>query len=161
MTYKQRSTVILMALMLICLAAGAIGGVVTAGSVTTWYPTLVKPSWNPPTWLFGPVWTALYLMMAVAMWLVWKSDPKFQTIKTPALLFGAQLLLNVAWPFLFFGAKSPGLAVIIILALWLTIAATIFAFALHSRVASFLLVPYIAWVSFASALNISIWQLNP
>ncbi len=98
--------------------------------------------------------------MAVAMWLVWKTDPTWARIKPAAILFGSQLLLNVAWSFLFFGARSPGLALIDIIALWLAIVATIYAFSKHSKWAAWLLIPYLAWVSFASVLNFTIWRLN-
>lgn len=139
-----------------CVAVGGLGGFATAQSVVEWYPTLNKPSWTPPSWLFGPVWTLLYLMMAVAAWLVWRAGNS----KGALILFWAQLALNLAWSFLFFGARSPTLGLIDIILLWIAIAATIFAFALHNRVAAFLLVPYLAWVSFATALNSAIYLLN-
>jgi translocator protein len=140
----------------LCIAVGGLAGFATASSVSDWYPALNKPSWTPPGWLFGPVWTVLYVMIAVAGWLVWlKPDSK-----GALLLWSGQLLLNFAWSFLFFGARSPGLGLMCIIAMWLAIAATIFAFALKSRPAAFLLVPYLMWVSFAMALNTAIWQLN-
>lgn len=139
-----------------CVAVGGLGGFATAQSVVEWYPTLNKPSWTPPSWLFGPVWTLLYLMMAVAAWLVWRAGNS----KGALILFWAQLALNLAWSFLFFGARSPILGLLDIILLWIAIAATIFAFALHSRKAAFLLVPYLAWVSFATALNSAIYLLN-
>jgi translocator protein len=140
----------------LCLSVAAVGGFATASSVIDWYPTLNKPSWNPPSWLFGPVWTVLYIMMAVAAWLVWKQDDS-----RPALiLWGGQLALNLAWSFLFFGARSPILGLIDIIAMWLSIAATIFLFAQKSRVAAYLMVPYLCWVSFATALNAAIVMLN-
>jgi translocator protein len=140
----------------LCLSVAAVGGFATASSVIDWYPTLNKPSWNPPSWLFGPVWTVLYIMMAVAAWLVWKQDGS-----RPALiLWGGQLALNLAWSFLFFGARSPILGLIDIIAMWLAIAATIFLFAQKSRVAAYLMVPYLCWVSFATSLNAAIYMLN-
>ncbi len=139
-----------------CFAVAAIGGLTTAQSLADWYPTLRQPSWQPPSWLFGPVWTVLYAMMAVAAWLVWQKGDS----KTAMFLFFGQLALNLAWPILFFGAHSPGLALMNIGMLWLAIAATIFAFAMKSRTAAFMMVPYIMWVSFASALNAAIWMLN-
>jgi translocator protein len=147
---------VLAGFVVLCLGVAALGGFATAQSVSEWYPTLNKPSWTPPSWLFGPVWTVLYLLMAVAAWLVWKTGGA----RTAMILFGAQLLLNLAWPFLFFGARLPGLGLVEIVMLWLAVAATIFAFALHSRVAAFLMVPYLCWVSFATALNAAIWMLN-
>jgi translocator protein len=140
----------------LCLGVGAIGGFATTHSVVDWYPTLVRPSWTPPSWLFGPVWTLLYVMMAVAAWRVWRRGDE----RVPMLLFGAQLALNLAWSILFFGAKSPGLALVDIVALWLAIAASIYAFAMKDRIAAFLMVPYLCWVSFALALNSAIWMLN-
>jgi translocator protein len=140
----------------LCLAVGFLAGMVTAPAVAEWYPTLVKPSWRPPNWLFAPAWTALYIMMAVAAWLVWKAGDA----KPALLLWGGQLLLNFAWSFLFFGARSPVLGLIDIVLLWLAIAATIFAFSFKSRAAAFLMVPYLCWVSFATALNAAIVMLN-
>jgi translocator protein len=152
----MRQWLVLAGILVLCLAVGGLGGFATAQSVVDWYPALNKPSWTPPSWLFGPVWTVLYIMMAVAAWLVWKAGEA----KGALLLFGAQLLLNLAWSFLFFGAKSPGLGLINICVLWLAIAATIFAFSLRSRIAGFMMVPYLAWVSFATALNTAIYLLN-
>ena len=140
----------------LCLAVAGLAGFATAQSVVHWYPTLAKPSWTPPGWLFGPVWTVLYILMGVAAWRVWLKGQA----RTALWLFGAQLLLNLAWSFLFFGARSPGLGLVDIVALWLAIAATIFAFAQLSRGAALLLVPYLAWVSFAMALNAKIFLLN-
>lgn len=152
----MRSWLVLAGFVVLCLAVAALGGWVTVQAVAEWYPTLNKPSWTPPSWLFGPVWTVLYIMMAVAAWLVWKAGQA----KVALLLFGAQLLLNLAWSFLFFGARSPGLGLIDIVLLWLAIAATIFAFSLRSRLAAYLMVPYLCWVSFATALNAAIFVLN-
>ncbi len=152
----MRSWMMLAGFLVLCLVVAGLGGWVTAQSVLEWYPTLNKPSWTPPSWLFGPVWTALYVMMAVAAWLVWKAGQS----KGALLLFGAQLLLNLAWSFLFFGARSPGLALIDIAVLWLAIAAMIFAYAFRSRLAAYLTVPYLAWVSFAMALNAAVFMLN-
>lgn len=152
----MRNGLALVGFVVLCLAVGALGGWATAQSVAEWYPTLAKPSWTPPPWLFAPVWTVLYILMGVSAWLVWKTGEA----KVPMLLFGAQLLLNLAWSFLFFGARSPGLALIDIAALWVAIAAMIFAYAFRSRLAAFLMVPYLAWVSFAMALNAAIFMLN-
>lgn len=152
----MRQVLVLAGFVALCLAVAALGGFATFQSVAEWYPTLNKPSWTPPSWLFGPVWTLLYIMMAVAAWLVWRAGEA----RAAMILFGAQLLLNLAWSFLFFGARSPVLGLIDIVALWLAIAATIFAFAMRSRLAAFLMLPYLCWVSFATALNASIWMLN-
>ena len=143
----------LVAWVTLCFAAAA-GGMFF--SPDDWYAGLVKPVWQPPAWLFGPVWTVLYIMMAVAAWLVWRAG----NARAALMLFGGQLLLNLAWSFLFFGARSPGLALLDIATLWLAIAATIFAFSFKSRIAAFMMVPYLCWVSFATALNAAIWTLN-
>ncbi|MFN0191743.1 MAG: TspO/MBR family protein [Aestuariivirga sp.] len=144
----------------VCLGTGALGGWITADSVKTWYPTLNKPSWNPPDWVFAPVWTTLYVMMAVAAWLVWKKDVRFSGVRAALILFFVQLALNLMWSALFFGARSPGLALMEIAVLWLAVAATLYAFISLSRPAGLLLIPYLAWVSFATVLNFSIWRLN-
>jgi translocator protein len=140
----------------LCFAVSALAGWVTVDAVTTWYPTINKPSWTPPSWLFAPAWAVLYFMMAIAAWLVWKAG----NAKTALILFFGQLLLNLAWSFLFFGARSPVLGLIDSVAMWLAIAATIFAFSFRSRLAAFLMVPYLCWVSFATALNAAIVMLN-
>jgi translocator protein len=137
----------------LCLAVGSGAGYMTAQSVLTWYPTLVKPWFNPPSWLFAPVWTVLYIMMAVAAWLVWLR-------KGSLVLFYVQLALNFLWTFLFFNQQSPGLALIEIVAMWIAILATILGFWKVDRRAGWLMVPYLAWVSFAGFLNASIWWLN-
>jgi translocator protein len=152
----MKQWLVLVGLVALCLAVGIGAGLVTAPAVTEWYPTLNKPSWNPPSWVFAPVWTILYTMMAVAAWLVWKQG----NARTALILFFAQLALNFAWSMLFFGARSPGLGLIDIIAMWIAISATIFAFAMKSRLAAFLMVPYLAWVSFALALNVAIYSLN-
>jgi tryptophan-rich sensory protein len=125
-----------------------------------WYASLKKPSWNPPGWVFGPVWTTLYVMMAVAAWLVWKRGG-FSSQRPALVLFLAQLALNAAWTPLFFGLHRPGLAFAEILLLWLAIAAALAAFRPVSRAAAWLLTPYLAWVSFAAVLNFALWRLNP
>jgi translocator protein len=147
---------VLAGLVALCLGVGAIGGAVTAPAVLEWYPTLNKPSWNPPSWLFAPVWTVLYVMMAVAAWLVWKTGNS----RAALTLWAGQLVLNLAWSILFFGARAPGLGLIEIVVMWLAIAATIFLFAKKSKVAAYLMVPYLCWVSFAAALNLAIVLLN-
>jgi translocator protein len=152
----MRTWLVLAAFIALCLGAGFVASFATMQSVVEWYPTLNKPSWTPPNWLFAPVWTVLYIMMAVAAWLVWRAGNS----KTALFLFFGQLLLNVAWSFLFFGAQSPLLGLINIVLMWLAIAVTIFAFAMRSRLAAFLMVPYICWVSLATALNASIYMLN-
>ena len=139
----------------ICLAAGAIGSIFTSKSVSTWYSTINKPSFNPPNWLFGPVWTTLFILMGVALYLVWTIGDK-QAI----IFFAVQLLLNILWSVLFFGLKAPFFAFIEIIILWAAILMTIFVFYKVSPKAAYLLVPYILWVTFAAILNFSIWRLN-
>ncbi len=140
--------------------AGIIGSVFTAPSIPTWYATLVRPEFSPPNWIFAPVWTTLFALMGIAAFLVWNKGLKRQDIKIALSMFIIQLVLNTLWSILFFGMQNPGAALIEIVVLWLAILATILTFAKISRVAAWLLVPYIAWVSFAAYLNYSIWILN-
>jgi benzodiazapine receptor len=140
-------------------AAAAVGGAATSSSVGTWYAALQKPSFNPPAWVFGPVWTVLYLMMAIAAWLIWLKHG-IADAQLPLALFGLQLALNMAWSVLFFGLRNPGLALVDIALLWLAIVATLVAFWRLSPAAGALLLPYLAWVSFAAILNYSLWALN-
>ncbi len=149
----------LVASILLCFAAAGVGAAFTSMLVATWYQELVKPAWAPPDWVFGPVWTALYLSMAVAAWLVWKRYG-FAGARGPLLLFAVQLALNAAWSGLFFGLRSPALALAEILLLLAAVAATALAFWQRSRVAGLLLVPYLLWATFATALNFTIWRLN-
>ncbi len=145
--------------MLICFSAGGLGGLATTQGLEGWYETLSKPTWNPPSWVFGPVWSALYCMMGIAAWLVWRSG-EWQQIKQAISLFVAQLALNSVWSVLFFGFQQPGWACVEIVFLWLAILATTIAFFRRSKVAAMLLTPYLFWVSFASILNFTIWSLN-
>lgn len=145
--------------LIVCFAAAGIGGAVTTPKIGTWYTTLAKPNWNPPNWIFGPVWSALYFCMAVAAWLVWWQGGVEQAA-LPLGLFAVQLILNVLWSFIFFGLERPGLAFIEVLLLWVAIAVTMLTFWQRSLVAGILFLPYLAWVSFASFLNFTIWRLN-
>jgi tryptophan-rich sensory protein len=141
-------------------AVGATSGFFTISGVESWYQTINKPSWNPPSWIFGPVWTTLYVMMGIALFLVWKSDASEGVKKTAISLFAVQLILNFFWSFIFFNQQQPGWALVEIIAMWVFILLTIFAFAKVSKPAAWLLVPYISWVSFATILNYTIWELN-
>ncbi|TWU28958.1 TspO/MBR family protein [Novipirellula artificiosorum] len=143
----------------ICLGAGGIGAIATTSEIESWYKTIETPSWNPPDYVFGPVWTTLFIMMAVAAWRVWKQEG-FKPAATPLTLFAAQLGLNVAWSWVFFGMHQPGWAFVEIVILWLAIVATTVAFFRRSKVAGGLMLPYLAWVSFASVLNFAIWRMN-
>lgn len=139
----------------LCLAVGALGGWVTATSVKDWYPTLAKPSFNPPNWVFGPVWTILYAMMGIAAWRVWR------IAGTAALpLFALQLALNLGWSVAFFGLHAIGAAVVVILLLEAAILGTILMFRRIDGLAAALLLPYALWVAFATVLNVAIWRLN-
>lgn len=132
----------------------------TMGAVRDWYPSLVRPSFAPPSWVFGPVWTALYLMMGVAAFLVWQRGLARPDVRLALGLFVAQLVLNGLWSILFFGMRSPGLAFVEIVALWVLIVLTLWTFWRVSPLAGGLLVPYLAWVTFAAALNFGFWWLN-
>ncbi len=143
----------------ICFLAAAIGSWCTAGSVKTWYPALLKPAGTPPGWVFGPAWTTLYLLMGTAAWLVWRQRSASDVTLALALFF-AQLALNATWSFVFFGMRRPGLALLEILVLLAAIIAMMANFAPLSRLAFWLMTPYVAWVSYATFLNFSIWRLN-
>ena len=143
----------------ICLGAGGLGAIATTPEIDGWYKTLLKPSWNPPAAVFGPVWTTLFIMMGVAVWLVWKK-PGFRTAKLAMAMFAFQLALNVAWSWIFFRLHEPGWAFVEIVTLWLSIAATAALFLKHRKLAGLLMLPYLAWVSFASVLNFTLWRLN-
>lgn len=142
------------------LAVGGATGVATAPAIATWYRTLEKPSWNPPDAVFGPVWTVLYLLMGLALVQIWRLDRRRRDVRLALTLFALQLVLNAAWTLLFFGARRPDLALAEIVALDLTILATAIAFARLRPAAGGLLVPYLAWVSFALVLNAEIVRLN-
>jgi translocator protein len=140
--------------------AGVIGSVFTVLAIPNWYSTLVKPALNPPSWVFGPVWTTLYALMGIAAWLVWKSGWERKEVKIALGLFSTQLFLNAIWSIIFFGLHGPGWALVDIAMLWLAIVWTMIVFYKISKPAAYLLVPYLLWVSFASYLNYSIWVLN-
>lgn len=141
------------------LAVGAIAGIATSNNVNTWYPELNKPSFNPPNWLFGPVWTVLYIMMGISLYLVW-NKPAGEPRRRAITVFFIQLALNFLWSFVFFEWHQIGWALADISLLWLTLLWCIILFAKIHRTAAWLLVPYILWVSFATALNASIFMLN-
>ena len=143
----------------ICFAVAASGSVFTAGSVKTWYPGLLKPPGTPPPWVFGPVWSTLYLLMATSAWLVWRQRDH-QDVRLALTLFAAQLILNGLWSYIFFGLRRPAAALIEIIVLLLAIAATVITFAEYSRLSFWLMTPYLAWVTYASYLNFGIWRLN-
>ena len=144
----------------ICLFAGFLGSFFTIPAIPTWYATLAKPSFAPPNWLFFPVWTILFVMMGISLYLVWRRGLEGQQVKNALVIFAVQLILNVLWSAAFFGLRSPLSGLIEISILWISIAFTIMIFMKISRTAGLLLIPYIIWVSFAAVLNFMIWRLN-
>lgn len=148
----------LIATITICLSAGAIGSVFTVSSIDTWYRGLNKPAFTPPDWLFAPAWTTLYILMGVSLYLVWSGG--FSKNQSAIGIFFLQLILNAIWSIIFFGLKNPELALAEIIVLWLVIIWTIWAFFPIAKIAAYLLVPYLVWVTFASFLNLSIVFLN-
>jgi translocator protein len=142
----------------LCLGLGIGSGFSTVDAIQNWYQFVNKPSWNPPNWLFGPVWTVLYIMMGISVALVWHTY--HATSKKAIIVFCIQFALNLAWSFLFFNMHQPFLALIEIIAMWCFIVYTIILFARIHQSAAYLLLPYISWVSFAAILNYTIWQLN-
>ena len=144
----------------LCLVIGALGAAVVATSVDTWYADLAKPPFTPPDRLFGPVWTALYVLMAIAAWRVWRAADR-DTRRGPLTLFALQLALTLGWTVVFFGLQKIGAAVATIVVLDVGVVVTTLAFRTIDRWAGLLMVPYLAWVVFATVLNIAIWRLNP
>lgn len=150
--------------------AAAVGSLATSPAIPTWYATLVKPVWTPPNWLFGPVWTTLYILMGISFYLVWlKGSGRWAKLKgwlgikqpkAPVYAYGIQLVLNALWSVLFFGLQSPLLGLVGIVFLWFSIAITIGLFYNVDRRAAWLLVPYIVWVTIAANLNMFVWVLN-
>lgn len=155
----SRQAVGLVAWLVVSLAAGAIGSVASVGA-DDFYRQLARPAWAPPARLFGPVWTGLYVSMGVAAWLVWR-ERGVQGARTALLLFLLQLAPNALWSWLFFAWRQGALALADILVLWAGIVATLVAFWRIRPLAGALLLPYLAWLSFAAALNYTLWQLNP
>ncbi len=149
-----RSSLVLAGFILITFCAPLAGMFSLPG---VWYAALSKPTWNPPAWIFGPVWTLLYLMMAIAAWLIWKREGW----RRPLWLYVVQLLLNAAWTPIFFGAHQLGWALLEIMVLWIAVLLTLLNFRCVSRTAAWLFVPYLAWVTFAAFLNFTLWRLNP
>ena len=153
---RLKAVLALVGWLALCFSAASLGAFFIPGE---WYATLKKPSWNQPGWIFGPIWSALHTMMAVAAWLVWRRGG-FAAQRRPLVLFLAQLVLNAAWTPLFFGLHRPGIDFAEIVLLWLAIAASIAAFRPVSHLAAWLLAPYLAWVSFAAFLKLTLWRLN-
>jgi benzodiazapine receptor len=156
---RRQELVGLAGFVLLCLAGSALGGLATSSSVGTWYQTLAKPSFNPPDWVFAPVWTTLYIFMAIAGWRVWRT-PNAQPGTHALQVFYVQLALNLLWSFLFFGMQAIGLALVEIITLLVAIVVTTVLFWRIDRPAGVLFLPYIMWVAFASLLNSALWVLN-
>lgn len=144
-----------------CQCAGLIGSVFTRSAIPTWYATLQKPPFTPPNWLFLPAWVTLYVLMGISAFLIWRKGLDDRRIRTALIIFLIQLILNALWSIVFFGLESPLYGVIVIIALWVAILFTLLRFFKISKAAGILLIPYIIWVSFAAALNTSIFVLNP
>lgn len=144
----------------ICLVVGMIGSLLTYPAISTWYAGLIKPFFNPPGWLFGPVWTILYILMGVSLFLIWEKGIKDKKVRIALKFFGIQLFLNGIWSPIFFGLKNPLFALVVIVLMWFAIRKTIIVFAEIDEKAGRLLYPYLVWVSFASVLNFSVWLLN-
>jgi translocator protein len=144
---------------LLAFAAAGIGAAATSTSVQTWYAGLRKPSWGPPNWLFAPVWTTLYILMAVAAWRAWHIGPHASARRTVSL-YSAQLTLNALWSVLFFGLRQPGAALVEVIGLWTILVILFVRFWRIDRLAGALWLPYVVWVSFAAALNAAVWSLN-
>ncbi|OGC42903.1 TspO protein [candidate division WOR-3 bacterium RBG_13_43_14] len=155
----MRSYIKLIISLLVCLGSGFIGSIFTTPRISTWYTTLQKPAFNPPNWLFGPVWTMLFILMGIALFIIWNKD-NVPGARAAIFIFAVQLIFNILWSIVFFGLKSPIGGIFMIIILWILIVITIFFFYRQSLVAGVLLVPYLLWVSFASVLNIAIYLLN-
>lgn len=150
----------LVASIVICQLAGVIGSIFTVPSIQTWYVTLEKPFFTSPNWVFSPVWITLYCLMGISLFLVWRKGIATPGVKKALVLFAIQLILNALWSIVFFGLQSPLAGLVVIVILWVTILLTIISFSKVSRAAGLILIPYIAWVSIASALNAALFLLN-
>ena len=159
-TLKKSEILKLVVSILIPLIAGFIGSIATFSSIPTWYTTLTKPTWAPPNWVFGPVWTTLFILMGIALFLVWRQGLWRRDVKIAIIIFAVQLVLNVLWSVIFFGLQSLTGGLIEIVFLWIAILATIIAFYRISKVAGILLLPYLTWVTIASYLTYTVYLLN-
>ena len=151
----------LVASIILCQLAGFIGSLATIPAIPTWYESLKRPSFNPPNWIFGPVWTGLYTLMGISFFMVWQKRADHPQVKTALVFFFIQLILNALWSVAFFGLRSPLSGLMDIVLLWIAILLTIKSFFKISKTAALLLLPYFLWVSFAVLLNFSLWILNP
>ncbi|MFC1987106.1 TspO/MBR family protein [Chloroflexota bacterium] len=158
---QPKNIIKLLVSVIICQCAGLIGSIFTTPAIPTWYATLAKPPFTPPNWLFAPAWLTLYLLMGISAFIIWLQGIDKRQVRLALIIFATQLALNTLWSVVFFGLKSPLYGAMVIIALWITILFTILNFWKLSKVAGWLLLPYIGWVTFAAALNISILILNP
>jgi len=150
----------LLASLLICMSAGVLGSFFTQTDPSSWYASLIKPEFNPPNWIFGPVWTTLYILMGISLYLIWQKGLKKKDFKFAFGIFLLQLIFNAWWSIIFFGLRNIGLAFLVIVILWLMIAFLIYLFLAIRKAAAWLLFPYLLWVSFALVLNYCFWILN-
>ena len=155
----MRSTIGLIFWCGLCLAVGFLGSLTTRPAIAEWYQYLRKPAWTPPSWLFVPVWTVLYLLMGISAWLIWKPNG-FSQAKLPLTLFLIQLIFNAIWSWLFFGLRNPTAGLIDIVLLWIIITATLVSYLIYNPISAWLFVPYLLWVSYAAILNLEIARLN-
>lgn len=158
--FRIQEVPMLVGSILIPLIIGYLGSIVTLPQISTWYSTLSKPWWSPPNWLFGPIWTTLYVLMGIALFLVWREGIHRKDVRFAILIFGVQLALSLIWSVVFFSLHALFGSFVIVMLLWLAILANIIAFLIISKWAGLLLVPYIIWVSIASYLNYSVYLLN-
>ncbi|MEM2865205.1 MAG: TspO/MBR family protein [Candidatus Bathyarchaeia archaeon] len=145
---------------ILCQVVGVIGSIFTSSSISTWYPSLVKPAFTPPNWVFAPVWTILYLLMGLSLFLILIKGGEKGRLKPALSIFAVQLFLNGLWSYLFFGLRNPLYGLVGIILLWVTILITIVEASKISRLAAVLLIPYLAWVTIAATLNFYLWRLN-
>lgn len=155
-----KSTISFVLALLLPLLIGFLGSLATNAGLESWYPTLQKPPWNPPAWLFGPVWTTLFLLMGLASWRIWRIGWDSAEVRSALLFFGLQLIFNVGWSLFFFTFQRLDLALLEILVLWSLILVTVLRFFALDRLAGWLLLPYLLWTSFAAFLNGTLWWLN-
>lgn len=158
---KRGDIIRLIVSIIVCECAGLIGSIFTTGAIPTWYASLQKPTFTPPNWLFAPAWTTLYLLMGISAFIIWRKGLASRQIRTALMIFAIQLVINILWSVVFFGLESPLSGLIVIIVLWIAILITILSFGKISTAAAWVMVPYILWVSFATALNAGIWALNP
>ena len=157
---KTKAGAILIGSVLLCNCAGLLGSLFTTTGPGSWYSTLIKPAFNPPSWIFAPVWTLLYILMGISLYLVIMEGMKGRDVRIPLLIFAIQLILNILWSYAFFGLESTFFGLLVIILLWISIVATMILFYPVRKAAAWLLVPYILWVSFATLLTYTIYSLN-